>query len=221
VDLWTGKKRALLQTDAIGAAICLLASFVVYFAALKPLFEQRFFLAKRHKKLAIQREESLSLGASMRTLDNQLVVVQEKLAKNEIKLESSDRINQRIAELTALFNDCALEVDDIQTGKISIGPKCDLVPISIAGRGGYKQCVAFFHMLHQTFADISVAKFELAGGPAKPGRPGTFSFQLFWHTASTARITQNQYWEIYVDPCFRRGKLVPAQAGIMYLRILL
>jgi len=195
VDLWIGKKQALIQSPmyiGIGTVICLLASFVIYFAALKPLFEQRFFLDKQHQKLTIQREESLSLGVSMRTLDNQLAVVQEKLVKNEIKLESSDRINQRIAELTSLFNDCALEVDDIQTGKISIGPKFDLVSISIAGRGGYKQCVALLHKLHQTFADISVAKFELAGDPAKTGRPGTFSFQLFWHTASTVRIAKCQ-----------------------------
>jgi Tfp pilus assembly protein PilO len=186
VNLWTGKKRTLLQIDIAAVLICVAVSLVAYFTELKPLFERRFFLVSQRLNLAAQREESSRLGVSMRTLDNQLTVVREKLAQDEIKLESSERINQRIAELTALFNDSALEVDDIQTGRISIGSKCDLVPISISGRGGYKQYAAFLDKLHRTFADISVARFELQGNPEKPesaGGGGMFGIQLFWHTA--------------------------------------
>ena len=136
----------------------------------------------------------------MRTLDNQLVVVKEKLTGSQIKLESSDRINQRIAELTSLFNDSALEVDDVQTGNITVGLKYDLVTINIAGRGGYKQCVVFLDELHQTFADISIAGFELEGPPfllsqdrtgTKPksaNAAGKFNFQLFWHTTGKDKM---------------------------------
>lgn len=200
MSFWTGKKRTLLQIDIAGLLICIAASLATYFTQLKPLVEQRFFLVSQRHDLAVQRQESSKLGISMRTLDNQLVVVQDKLTKDKIKLESSDRINQRIAELTSLFNDSALEVDDVQTGNITIGLKYDLVPISIAGRGGYKQCVAFLGELHQTFADISIAGFELEGPPfllsqeSTGARPksanvaGTFNFQLFWHTARKTQM---------------------------------
>lgn len=200
MSFWTGKKRTLLQIDIACMLICTAASLVTYFTVLKPLIEQRFFLASQRRDLAVQRQESSRLGVSMRTLDNQLVVVKEKLTNSQIKLESSDRINRRIADLTALFNDSALEVDDVQTGNISVGSKYDLVPISIAGRGGYKQCVVFLDKLHQTFADISVAGFELEGPPfllsrestgAKPKSAnvaGKFNFKLFWHTARKTQM---------------------------------
>ena len=180
------EKRTLLQIDIAGVFVCVAVSLVAYFTELKPLIERRFFLVNQRLNLAAQREESSELGASMRSLDNQLTVVREKLAKDKIKLESSDQINQRIAELTALFNDSALEVDDVQTGRISIGSKCDLVPISVAGRGGYKQYATFLDKLHETFADISVARFELQGKPENPASAhsgGMFGIQLFWHTA--------------------------------------
>jgi Tfp pilus assembly protein PilO len=200
MSFWTGKKRTLLQIDMAGLLICIAASLVTYFTQLKPLIEQSFFLASQRRDLAVQRQESSKLGASMRTLDNQLVVVKEKLTNSQIKLESSDRINQRVAELTSLFNDSALEVDDVQTGNITVGLKYDLVPINIAGRGGYKQCVVFLDELHQTFADISIAGLELtrprfllsqesAGAKPKSAKTGgKFNFQLFWHTTGKDKM---------------------------------
>lgn len=191
MDLWTGKKRALLQIDAIGTVICLVASLAVFFAVLNPLIKQRSFLADQRDKLAARRDESSSLSASMRTLGNQLATAQQDLAESKIRLGSSDRTNQRLAALTALFYDCSLAVDDIQAGNISAGHTWDLVPIGIAGRGEYTQCVALLHELRQRFADMSVARFRLEGDPVKSEGPGGFRFQLLWHTAPEAKAVRN------------------------------
>lgn len=192
VDLWASKKRTLQQIDAIGTVICLVASLAVYFAVLNPLIKQRSFLADQRNKLAVQRDESSRLSASMLTLDNQLAVAQEELADGKIRLESSDRTNQRLAALTALFTDFSLAVDNIQASTISTGPTWDLVPISIAGRGEYTQCVAFLHKLRQTFADMTVVRLRLEGDPAKSDKSGGFRFQLLWHTTPKAQMAKNQ-----------------------------
>ena len=192
MKFWTGKKSALRQIDAIGVTTCLVASFAVYFTVLNPLIQHRSFLADQRDTLATQNEESSRLSASMLKLDNQLTAVQEEFAQNEIRLESSDRTNQRLAALTALFTDCSLVVDDIQVGKISNGPMWDLVPISIAGRGEYTQCIAFLYKLRRASADMSVARFRLEGDPAKPDESGRFRFQLLWHTAPRTQIAGNQ-----------------------------
>jgi len=163
---------------------------VAYLVGIRPLIEQRSLLAGQRQKLAVQRAESSKLEASMSTLKEQSVVVQEELAQSEIELESADQINRRIAELTTLLGDCTLELDDVQTGNIFTGPKCDLVPISMAGRGGYKQCAAFLHKLCRTFPDVSVARFDLSGNPAKPKELGTFRFELLWYAAVEARMAK-------------------------------
>ena len=192
VKFWTGKKRALWQIDAIGAALCLVASLAVYFTVLHPIFKQRSFLAGQRDELAVRREESSGLSASMLTLDNQLTAVKKELAESNIRLKSSDRTNQRLAALTALFTDCSLAVDDIQAGKISNSLMWDLVPISIAGRGEYSQCIAFLHQLRRTFADMSVARFRLEGNPAKSDESGRFRFQFIWYTTPEGSMAGNK-----------------------------
>lgn len=195
MDLSAGKKLAVWQIDAAGIVVCIVVSLVAYLVGIRQLVEQRSLLAGQRQKLAVQREESSDLEASISKLRQQLAVVQEELAQSEIKLESADQINQRIAKLTALLGDCALEVDDIQTSKILTGTQCDFVPISIAGRGRYKQCTAFLHKLYRSCADINVARLELQGNPAMPEQPGTFRLQLFWHTLPKARMAKNSIFE--------------------------
>ena len=187
-----GKKRALRQIDALGAVICLVASLAVYFTVLNPIIKQRSFLADQRDELVVKHGDSSRLSALSLTLGDQLTKVQEELANHKIRLESSERTNQRLAALTALFTDCALAVDDIQAGKISAGPMWDLVPISIAGRGQYSKCIACLDTLRRTFADMNMARFRLEGNPVKSDEPGRFRFQLLWHTTPEAQTANNQ-----------------------------
>jgi Tfp pilus assembly protein PilO len=192
VNLWTGKGRALRQIDAIGAVICLAASLAVYFTALNPLIKQRSFLADQRNELMIQHDESLRLSALTLTLGNQLAEAQKEFAQHEIRLESSDRTNQRLAALTSLFTDYSLAVDDIQAGKISAGPTWDLVPISITGRGQYAKCTALLDTLRQTFVDMNMARLRLEGNPVQSEELSRFRFQFLWHTTPKAQAVGKQ-----------------------------
>ena len=196
MDLSTLKKRTLWQIDAAGTIVCVAASLGAYFGVLGPLMAQRSFLASQRQELAIQSEKASELEASMSTLKNRLAVAQKELAQSEIKLEEASRINQHVANITTFLSDCELKVDQVQIGKILVGLRCDLVPISISGKGGYKQCAAFLHQVCRTFPDISVAEFELQGNPAKPGQPGTFRFELFWLAISEIQMREDLRSEI-------------------------
>ena len=79
VNFLTGKKRSLLHIDATGACICLVASSAVFFAVLYPLIKQQSLRSDQRDKLAVRREESLSLSVSMRAMDSQLTTVEQEL----------------------------------------------------------------------------------------------------------------------------------------------
>jgi len=192
------KKRPLWLTDAAGMVVCVAASLGVYFFVLAPLMAQRSALESCRGELAIQSEKSAKLKASMSRLRNHLGAIQKELGRSQIKLEKASHINRRVAQINAFLADCELHVDQVQispsheqrnriTTDSSLNgrgcatrQRCDLIPISISGKGGYKQCVAFLHKLYQAFPDISVAGFELRGNPASPEQLGTFRFELFW-----------------------------------------
>ena len=104
----------------------------------------------------------------MASTQQQLEVVRRELAMNGLELDSAAHINKRIAVLTEFFADCTLHIDDVQTGRICSGLQCDLVPITIVGRGAYPQCVRFLHRLCSTFPDMSVMRIEIQ----RHSRPG-------------------------------------------------
>lgn len=192
MKFWAGNNKALRHIDATGVVICLAASLAVYFFVLNPLLRQRSFLAGQRDELTVQNEASSRLSALTLSLSDQLTATQEDLSNNEIRLESPERTNQRLAALTALFTDCVLAVDDIQAGKIAAGPMWDLAPITITGRGTYSQCIIFLQKLRQTFADMSMDRLKLEGNPVASEEPGRFRFQLLWHTTSRTRTTGSQ-----------------------------
>ncbi|MBN2316798.1 MAG: hypothetical protein JXM79_22915 [Sedimentisphaerales bacterium] len=191
MKLWIDNNKALRHIDAIGVVICLAASLAVYFFVLNPLVKQRSFLAEKRDEFTVQRGESSRLSSLMLSLGNQLTAAQEDLSNNKIRLESSDRTNQRLAALTVLFTECSLAVDDIQAGKISAGPMWDLVPITLTGRGHYSHCIVFLQKLRQTFADMSMDRLRLESNPVTSEEPGRFRFELLWHTTPEARTARD------------------------------
>ncbi len=85
--------------------------------------------------------------------------------------------------MTEFFSSCEIHIDDVQTGRVSNGPQYDLVPITILGRSGHRQCVQLLHGLCAKYPDMSVMRIELSGNPAQSADSGKFRFELFWYAA--------------------------------------
>ncbi len=70
----------------------------------------------------------------------------------------------------------------MQTGAVHSGLQYDLVPITVVGRGPYKECINFFHGLPGAFPDMSLIRIELSGVPG-PAAPEKFQFEFLWYAA--------------------------------------
>lgn len=178
----TIKNWTLLTIDAAGIAACLAISLVAYFIALDPLIQRLLLPVRQSRELAVQRDKLVQL-------QKQLAGPQGELNRSGVKLLSPDQVNTRVAELTTAFGDCKLEVDDVRIGAVFPGPRFNVMPITITGRGGYKSvCTGLLHRLGEAFPDIALAKLELWGDPAKLQEPRRFRLDLLWHTAPRAVI---------------------------------
>ncbi len=183
VHLSAFRHHSLLRIDAVGTAVCVLASLIGYLTTGEPLLEQRSATAGLHRELQTQQERNAALRAAIATVKERLTLVRQELAAGRVRLDSATHINTRIAGLTGYLSDCELQVDDVQTDRVASGPQYELVPITIVGRGACRQCVRFLHGLCTTFPDMSVMRVELSGNPAQPSEPETFRLALFWYAA--------------------------------------
>lgn len=177
------RHHSLLRIDAVGTAVCVLASLVWYLTTGGPLLEQRCVTAGLHHELQTQQEKNSALQAAIATVKERLTSVQQELAVGTVQLDSAAHINRRIAGLTGFLSACELQVDNVQTDRIASGRQYDLVPITIVGRGACLQYVRFLHGLSTTFPDMSVVRVELAGNPAQSSESENFRLELFWYAA--------------------------------------
>ena len=145
--------------------------------------KQRAAFAGRQDELAVQRRKASHLVVSVDALEHRLLSMRRCLDESEFTLEPAGRVNQRIASLTELVNECGLKTNEIQLGKVIKGSKCSIVPISLAGFGSYKRSTLFLHRLSETCSDLAVVSFEISGNPQKPDEGGKFRFGLYWYAA--------------------------------------
>jgi Tfp pilus assembly protein PilO len=176
--------------DVAGTGVCLVLSLACYLTTVGPVVRQRSATAALRREMQTQQEKSSKLKTSIGTVKEQLRAVQQDLAATAIQLDAAAHINRRIAGLTRFLSDCELQVDDVQTGRTGGTSRYDLVPITIVGRGAYRQCIKLLQGLCSTFPDMSVMRIELAGNPAQPSEPDKFQIEMFWY-AAPSRSTQN------------------------------
>ncbi len=177
------KWGGLVWIDAAGAGVCLLASLLGYMAIVNPLLQKRAAAAGQQREMETRQQKAAELESAVATAKERLTTARQQLAASAVQLESAGHINKRIAGVTEFFSRCELHVDDVQTGRVSSGPQYDLVPITMVGRGGHRQCVQLLQGLCATYPDMSVMRIELSGNPAEPADSGKFRLELFWYAA--------------------------------------
>jgi len=184
------KQSSLLWIHAVGIGACLLISLLAYRILVGPILERRAAAADLSRAKQTRQEETAQLEAAIVAAQERLDAARQRLAAGAVQLESADHVNQRIAALTALFSDCRLHVDDVRTGGVSGGRQYDLVPITLVGRGAYRQCLRLLHGLHARYPDMSVVRIELSANPAEQPDGGRFRLELFWYAAPNAAAAQ-------------------------------
>ena len=171
------------HVDVAGAVVCVLVTALAYGAVVAPLLRTQAVIAVGYQQLADQRKEATQLCNALLALRSRSNTLEDLSAQTRARLRLTDQMNGRVAELTGLLDQYALEVDTLKAGTSITGSFCDLVPIRISGRGGYRECRTFLHELHQTMPDLRAVGFDLKADPAKPEAGGQFRLDLFWYAA--------------------------------------
>jgi len=182
------QKLARFHIDVAGVTVCILASLAFHAVTVRPLLQRRSATAQQRRELHGLARKASELDAALAQEQDRLDTLKAELAASSVTLDSTTHINKRIAGLASFFADCELEVDDVRTGKTCRGLHCDVVPMTIVGRGSYERYGRFLHGLCSAFPDMSVVKIELTGNPARASESEKFRFELLWYAASEAQV---------------------------------
>ena len=180
------KAHALWRLDAAGAVLALALGASFYFLGVEPLRRTRSANETARQALAAAQSSADRSRAELRDLEGQVAEARRAMAAAPLRLESTARMNTRMAEFNALASTRGLVVDEVRPGSPSAGPWFTEVPIRIAGSGPYASCLFFLNALASQFPDTGVAAIELRGDPTTDDTPAIFTFDLVWYAAPTA-----------------------------------
>lgn len=177
-------KRLTRTIDAAGAAACSTVVAAVIFGGLVPLMHRHGDADARRRDLARQQQRAATAKSSVTMLHARLAQAQADLARNPVRLEDARRINSRLARITALAIGHGLEVQGVEPGNVTRGPRYQTIAMKLTGSGGYRGCVQFLHDLHDQFPDTAVTAVRLSGNPQDPtATSAAFDFELRWYAA--------------------------------------
>jgi Tfp pilus assembly protein PilO len=154
-----------------------------YFVGVAPLARARGAHEAGRVGLAGAVAKTEQARSALRDLERRVGEARRALADAPMRLESTARMNGRVAELNALASSRGLEIDEVRPGGPVAGPWFTQVPVRMTGSGPYASCLLFLHALARQFPDTGVAGIELRGDPTTDDTPAVFTFDLVWYAA--------------------------------------
>lgn len=173
---------------AAGAGVCAAITLVVWFTVLSPALRQRDARIAKSNELVARRHKAGEVAGSLSAVRKKTETVESALQQTAMRLEPATLVNDRLARLTELANECGLSVDEVQPGQTTDGPHYQSVALKLAGSGNYPACARFLHRLHDTFPDTGVRGMDTSNNSPNPVVPVvSFRLDLVWHAAPLAQ----------------------------------
>lgn len=175
---------------AAGAGVCAAVSLVLWFTVLSSALQQRDARHARAKELTERRHKAGEVGGALTAVRRKADAVEKALKKTAIRLEPAALVNDRLAKLTDLANECGLSVDEVQPGHTTDGAHYQTVALKLAGSGTFPACAKFLHKLHDGFPDTRVYTMETSNTSPNPLVPQVaFRVDLLWYAAPLSQTS--------------------------------
>lgn len=171
------------QIHVIGVLLCAVLTAGAYYGIAIPVMARQQSVASVRQQWDQYRQRSAQLEAHRRTLIEDLKATYEALDASRVKLESSEMLNTRIAEVTDLATECRLDLHQTSSRALAGTELYDTISISIAGGGTYSDAARFLHRLRERMPDTGVRSVRLTGNPRSPQTPARYEMDLVWYTA--------------------------------------
>lgn len=169
------------RIDAVGLLALSLVTALCYAGLIYPTIDNRRAYEELQPQVTDRTQQVHDAQSSFESLKAELERTQVLLESLPLRLESSSRVNSRLAGIADLASEIGLEVHQLLPDSASSGQRYDVVPIILTGSGDYAQVTQFMRRVHDSFADIAVVGFALSSvNPS--AQVAQFDIGLAWYT---------------------------------------
>ena len=176
------------RTYAVAGAICAGLTVGSYLFGIEPAMARHDAALAEQAEFDARQQKQRDLDRSLASTHRQLEQTRKDVAALPLQLESASAVNRRLARLADLAGETGVVLDEVQPSPPVDGAFYQIVPIRIAGSGGYPACAAFLHRLRDRFPDTAVKSFDCSNpGPIGDHPTAKFKADLAWYTTQTKK----------------------------------
>lgn len=122
--------------------------------------------AAQREQFSERQQQAARISADLLAVGKQLKDEQSALERSAVRLQTIDKLNQRLVALATLASDSNLRIDEIQPGATAENKHYRTLGLRISAGGRYGDCTRFLRRLHQQFPDMAVESIECTSADA-------------------------------------------------------
>ena len=173
-----GSRFPAKAVHAAGAVGCALVLGVGFFAGGRTFIEGDASPVDLTDQLHQAESGAALKAAAVERLEREVTHAQQQVDDKPMSLLPATVVNQRLAALSRMAQDCDLTLASSQQGQETQLAYYAFVPIHVGGDGRLVDFVRFLGALHEGFPDMGVGTFDISRDPLGGGR---FSLTLNWY----------------------------------------
>ncbi len=162
-----------------------MVSVLFWFAVMQPMLTYQAEHAELRQQLSVQQQLADQSERRVQLISRQLDQVNGQITDQPIQLKGNDQLNQVLDDLASLVQDCGLQVDQIQPGRVRKQQYFHTLDMRFEGVGTYPRFAALLHRLHDACPDIRIHGFDLTSADWQGGS-ARYKLDLLWHMRGEA-----------------------------------
>ncbi len=169
------------EVDTVACVMALAIASTAFWFGVKPVLlseEDTRRLGSQMQQSNVQLEDAQS---QFRQVRREIKTIRARLEQLAIVLDAPDQLASRQDEISRVFHEAGLTINQLSVGTVERGELLDVIPLRLSGSGAFPAVVATMHTVREVFPDMAVTLFQIgaAGGGEKRGVG--FSFDIAWY----------------------------------------
>ncbi len=169
------------DVDTIACIAAIVIAGTAFWFGVKPVLhseEDTRRLGNQMRKSNGQLEEAQS---QYRRVRQEITTIRGRLDTLAIVLDAPDQLATRQDEISRVFSEAGLALNQLSVGTVARGELVDVIPLRLSGTGAFPDVVATMHAVREVFPDMAVTVFQIGSTGGAGGEGVGFSFDISWY----------------------------------------
>jgi len=169
------------DVDTIACTVALAIAGAAFWIGVKPALHSEEDTRRLGSQMQESNQQLEEARSQYRKVRQEINTCRARLAELAIVLDAPDQLAARQDEVSRVFSEAGLSINQLSVGTVERGDLLDVIPFRLSGSGAFPDVVATMHTIREAFPDMAVTIFQIGSAGGAGGEGVGFSFDIAWY----------------------------------------